>query len=224
MQSSFLGFVGFLWSQQKNRRECFFHFSVDRPTWEGTWWVHDLPDLVITGAVCSTPRTPQRFSGAECVTAFGARCVFFRLGVGCWGWMVKEVGWVLGWICSAFSFRVFECWEKKDTWTNLVKHCYWMLLTLGPCHFKLMIENFWLSSKVRGIFCWREEDLIVLPTIGYTWISLSWFFTDCTMVSQYKAPFGKVFLHTFTAKHLKQIQGYKPNISQNVQVAKKTCF
>ena len=172
-------------------------FFGHRPTSEGTWWVHDLPDLVITGAVCPTPRTPQRFSWAECVTAFGARCVCFLgwvLVVG--GWMVKEVGWVLGMDLFSFFLSGFWMLGKIDNLTNLVKHCYWMLLTLGPCHFKLMIarNNFWLSSKVRGTFCWREEDLIVLPTIGYTWISLSWFSTDCTMVNQYKPPFGKISL------------------------------
>lgn len=98
LQSSFLGFVGFLWAKIGG-----FFFGPTDP--EGTWWVHDLPDLVITGAVCSTPRRfPQRFSGAECVTAFGARCVF---SVGCWllGMMVSERSW-LSFGMNLFSFSV----------------------------------------------------------------------------------------------------------------------
>ena len=67
----FLGFVAKIFGQKWGD----FFFGPTEP--EGTWWVHDLPDLVITGAVCSTPRTPKRFSGAECVTAFGARCLCF---------------------------------------------------------------------------------------------------------------------------------------------------
>ena len=98
LQSSFLGFVGFLWAKIGG-----FFFGPTDP--EGTWWVHDLPDLVIPGAVCSTPRRfPQRFSGAECVTAFGARCVF---SVGCWllGMMVSERSW-LSFGMNLFSFSV----------------------------------------------------------------------------------------------------------------------
>lgn len=183
-----------LWQKSLGKKSGDVFFGPTDP--EGTWWVHDLPDLVITGAVSSTPRTPKRFSGAECVTAFGARCVFFS--VGCW--LLGNDGWkklVEFWDEFVQLFPLgFWVLGKKDIRTNLVKHCYWMLLTLGPCHFKLMIarNNFWLSSKVRGTFCWREEDVIVLPTIGYTWISLSWFFTDCTTVNQYKPPFGKICL------------------------------
>ena len=193
----FLGFVAKIFGQKSGGCFFFHFFRTDRPEKER--------DEFMTYRILLSLELLARRLGRRSVSpeqsvlrpSVPGVCVCF-LG---WvlvvsGWMVKEVGWVLGWICSAFSFRVFECWEKKDTRTNLVKHCYWMLLTLGPCHFKLMIarNSFWLSSKVRGTFCWREEDLIVLPTIGYTWISLSWFFTDCTLVNQYKPPFGKICL------------------------------